>query len=88
MTHQMQYFQKANSKQMVGHVATAANCDVDEAAWVAGSAGAAVRRTSAMATTSSSLFMTVSFEGQPLAAFCWPSTWHMRKTPGNPDTGA
>jgi hypothetical protein len=67
VARQMQYFQKANSKQMVGHAATAANCGFDDPALVAGSTGATVRRTSAIATTSSILFMTVSFEGHPLA---------------------
>jgi hypothetical protein len=71
LAHQMQYFQKANSKQMVGHAATA-NCACGDRVLAAGNAGARVRRTSAMATTSSILFMTVSFEGQPLAVFRRP----------------
>jgi hypothetical protein len=57
----MQYFQKANSKQTVGHAATAANGGFDDAAWTEDRAGAALRGTSAMARATSILFMTVSF---------------------------
>jgi hypothetical protein len=57
----MQYFQKANSKQIVGHVAAVDSCGFDAPALVEASAGVTVTGTSAIATATSILFMTVSF---------------------------
>jgi hypothetical protein len=57
----MQYFQKANSKQIVGHAAGAANGGFDDPARIEDRAGAALRGTSAMTRATSSVFMTVSF---------------------------
>jgi hypothetical protein len=54
----MQYFQNANSKQIVGH---AVNCALGDPALVEASAGATVTGINAMATATSILFMTVSF---------------------------
>ena len=57
----MQYFQKANSKQIVGHAATTPTGSFDDPAWTEDRAGAALRATSAIARATSILFMTVSF---------------------------
>lgn len=64
----MQYFQKANSKQIVGHAATAAKGGADDPAWTQDRAGATFRAASPMARATSILFMTVSFEGHALTA--------------------
>ena len=56
----MQYFQKANSKQIVGHAAGAANGAFDDPAWTEDRAGATLRGISAMARATSILFMAVS----------------------------
>jgi hypothetical protein len=56
----MQYFQNANSKQIVGHAAVV-NCAFDDPALVEASAGVAVTGSRAIATATSILFMTGSF---------------------------
>jgi hypothetical protein len=57
----MQYFQKANSKQILGHVEYAETSVCDVAVLVAATAGVTVRGTSAIAAATSILFMTISF---------------------------
>jgi hypothetical protein len=71
----MQYFQNANSKQILGHSA-AAKCRAldDDAEAVEANAGETVTGTSAIARATSIFFMTVSFEGLLLTAFGRPST--------------
>ena len=60
MARQMQYFQNANSKQIVGQAITAETSSSDDAALVEADAGATVRGISAIATATSILFITVS----------------------------
>jgi hypothetical protein len=61
----MQYFQNANSKQIVGHAATTFGWSFNGAALVEVGVARA-RGINAMATAISILFMTVSFWGYPV----------------------
>jgi hypothetical protein len=58
----MQYFQKANSKQIVGQVATTEACAFDGRT-VEANAGETVTGTSAIARATSIFFMTSPLEG-------------------------
>jgi hypothetical protein len=70
----MQYFQNANSKQILGRSAAAKGRALDDAEAVEANAGETVTGTSAIASATSIFFMTVFFEGHSLAALRRPST--------------
>ena len=70
----MQYVQNAKVKQILGRSAAPRACALNDPALVEAGAGATVRGTSAMATATSILFMTLSLEGHPLCALRRPST--------------
>ena len=70
----MQYFQKANSKQILGRSKALESWGFNDPELVEASAGATVRGISAIATATSILFMTISLEGHPFCALCRPST--------------